>query len=246
MTMTESGTRMSSTFAPYNQYEVAIPLEVAGDCLMEVGAEIYGPRPLWDGFRTPALLRFITGEEFYLSYTHGGPRMFVNIEDYITLSSGERAGGGSRRCAGGPGWWQPPAGVRVAGGQNPSLPSGRPSRTPCMPLPIPLRALPGRPNTKVLDVLKLFRDRCSARLHWGKDGFPELAPCFDGAKEYPQTWCHYGCAVQELDPSSKFASESNVWRWSATRGGAAVPFASCCSAAGFSSQCACAPRTSCK
>lgn len=34
---TEQGTRLTSTFAPYSQYEVAIPLELAGDCLLEVG-----------------------------------------------------------------------------------------------------------------------------------------------------------------------------------------------------------------
>ncbi len=41
----------------------------------QLGAEIYGPKALWNGFRTPGLIRFVPGEEFYLSNTHGGPRM---------------------------------------------------------------------------------------------------------------------------------------------------------------------------
>lgn len=40
--------------------QVAIPLERAGSCLQEVGNEIYGPSPLYEGFRTPVLLRFTT------------------------------------------------------------------------------------------------------------------------------------------------------------------------------------------
>jgi hypothetical protein len=47
--------------------------------------------------------------------------------------------------------------------------------------------------------------------------------------------------VEQLDPAGKFRSESDAWRWAATRGGAEVPLASCCSAAGFSAKCVCAP-----
>jgi hypothetical protein len=47
--------------------------------------------------------------------------------------------------------------------------------------------------------------------------------------------------VEQLDPAGKFRSESDAWRWAATRGGAEVPLASCCSAAGFSAECECAP-----
>lgn len=36
LAMTEQGTKLTSTFAPYTQYEVAIPFELAGDCLLEV------------------------------------------------------------------------------------------------------------------------------------------------------------------------------------------------------------------
>lgn len=51
--------------------------------------------------------------------------------------------------------------------------------------------------------------------------------------------------AQELDPASKFASEWDGWRWQATRAGQKVPFASCCTASGFSAECTCAPRSDC-
>ncbi len=125
--------------------------------------------------------------------------------------------------------------------------------------------------------------------------------CWDGAKEYPDTWCQFGCAVQvrrfenatgcivhvwlvraavsahqtqlanssplscpssatlntplclpqsqELDPTGKFngagTGARNIWQWAATRGGQAVPFASCCGPQGFLPQCQCARRASC-
>lgn len=45
--------------------------------------------------------------------------------------------------------------------------------------------------------MRLFRDRCQARWHWGKAGFVEVDKgCFDGAKEYPETWCaRCGCCA---------------------------------------------------
>ena len=54
-------------------------------------------------------------------------------------------------------------------------------------------------------VVKILReaDECKARMHWGKAGWEKWAPCFDGATEYPQTWCHFGCAVQaSIAPAS--------------------------------------------
>ncbi len=113
--------------------------------LPQVGNEIYSSQNLWEGFRTPALVRFISGEEFYLSNTHGGPRMYVNIEDYVSKSSNS-------------------------------------------------------PNRQFNRVVELFRQRCGARLHWGKAGWPQHATCFDGAEEYPDSWCHFGCAVQVRAP----------------------------------------------
>ena len=46
--------------------------------------------------------------------------------------------------------------------------------------------------------MRIFRQDCGARLHWGKAGWPQWGACFDGAREYPDTWCHFGCAVQVL------------------------------------------------
>ena len=51
--------------------------------------------------------------------------------------------------------------------------------------------------------------------------------------------------AQELDPGGKFRTESNVWEWAAMRDGTAAPFSSCCSAAGFSSECTCSSRQDC-
>lgn len=40
------------------------------------------------GFLVPPLIRFVNGEEAFLSMTNGGPRAFFNIEDHISKSSG--------------------------------------------------------------------------------------------------------------------------------------------------------------
>jgi hypothetical protein len=186
LTMSEFGTATTSTLAPYKQLEVAVPMEVAGDCLVALDSVMYGPSQAWKGFRTPALIRFVDGEDFYLSPSNGGPRMYVNIEDYVSLSTGQ-------------------------------------------------------PNKEFDQVVRFFMDKCGARLHWGKYGFSEYDPSFDGAKTYPDTWCDFGCAVQQLDPSNKFVGASNVWRWNATRNGTATDFGSCCSPEGFNkAQCTCA------
>jgi len=98
----------------------------------------------------------------------------------------------------------------------------------------------GQQNAKFDEVLDFFLEQCGARLHWGKAGWPTHQPCFDGAEDYPETWCDFGCAVQELDPSGKFRSESDVWRWSASRAGDPAEFASCCTPDGFNkAQCTC-------
>ena len=76
ISMTESGNTQSSTMQPYDQFEVAVPLEKAGDCMIRLSEQIYGPKNLWEGFRTPALVRFISGEPFYLSPSNGGPVMY--------------------------------------------------------------------------------------------------------------------------------------------------------------------------
>jgi hypothetical protein len=71
----------------------------------------------------------------------------------------------------------------------------------------------------------LRSDVCQGRMHWGKSGWP--AAGFRGAAEYPNTFCDFGCAVRELDPSGKFRALSNVFDWSANDMGA------CCGPDGF-------------
>ena len=57
---------------------------------------------------------------------------------------------------------------------------------------------------------------------------------------------HSSSCAQELDPGGKFRSMSNVWQWRATRAGADVPFAACCTPSGFDSVgCVCAGRAGC-
>jgi len=40
------------------------------------------------GFVVPPLLRFVSAEGAYMSNAHGGPRMFLNIEDHLADSTG--------------------------------------------------------------------------------------------------------------------------------------------------------------
>lgn len=49
------------------------------------------------------------------------------------------------------------------------------------------------PNKDFLAIMQVFHSPvCGpARLHWGKAGWPSVK-CFDGAKEYPNTWCDFG------------------------------------------------------
>ncbi|KAK9839103.1 hypothetical protein WJX74_009638 [Apatococcus lobatus] len=189
LSQTDSQSKQMQNMDPYDQYEVSVPLNIAGDCLQMVVNEA-SSKNLGDGFRVPVLIRFIGDEQAYLANAHGGPRMFVNMEDHVSRQTGQ-------------------------------------------------------PNHPFLQMVGLFRDKCQARLHWGKAGWPEFASCFDGATEYPDSWCDFGCAVQELDPCSKFESMSNVWQWNATKGASPVDFASCCGSDGFSTDCQCVSRGTC-
>jgi hypothetical protein len=184
ITMSEQQNEAQANGDPYNQFEVSVPMNIAGDCLLGLNTLVY-TRNLSTGFRAPALIRFVSEEEFYLSPSNGHPVMYINIEDHLSISSGVQ-------------------------------------------------------NKEFDEVLDYFLDQCDARLHWGKAGWPTHQPCFDGAEDYPESWCDFGCAVQELDPEGKFRSESDVWRWSASRAGSAVEFSSCCSSSGFlKSECVC-------
>lgn len=46
-----------------------------------------------------------------------------------------------------------------------------------------------------------------SRLHFGKGGWPDTG-CWNGAEEYKDTWCDFGCAAFALDPYNKFAGEA--------------------------------------
>ena len=90
----------------------------------------------------------------------------------------------------------------------------------------------GAPNQDITAVFNLLRsDVCRARMHWGKAGWP--ASNFSGPREYPRTWCDFGCAAAQLDPAGKFAGLSGVWQWN-------FDAASCCTPQGFNAaSCTC-------
>ena len=44
---------------------------------------------------------------------------------------------------------------------------------------------------------------CRGRRHWGKAGWPRRG-CWEGAKEFGDAWCAFGCAARALDPHGKF------------------------------------------
>jgi hypothetical protein len=64
--------------------KVSIPLDLAADCLASLRDKLYGAADLAQGFRSPPLVRFVAGEQAYLSPTSGGPRMYINLEDYVS------------------------------------------------------------------------------------------------------------------------------------------------------------------
>ena len=47
-------------------------------------------------------------------------------------------------------------------------------------------------------VVKILREDCKGRMHWGKAGWDKWANCFDGATEYGESWCNFGCAVKVI------------------------------------------------
>ena len=147
----------------------------------------------------------LSPQDAYLSNNNGGPRMHVNLEDFVLYSTGAR-------------------------------------------------------NAAFQGIMNFFRtnDKCQARLHWGKAGWIEHGQCFDGAKEYPESWCDFGCAAQELDPTRKFESLAEFWHFRASKRDSAssVPrhydlltpagWSACCTKDGFKrSECKCVERPPC-
>jgi len=94
------------------------------------------------------------------------------------------------------------------------------------------------------------RDRPNP-LHWGKAGWdaPFGGACFDGATEYGEGWCAFGCAAAALDPLGRFApADGDVFRWRAGLVGSSssprdLATSGCCGAdGGFDAQrCVCLP-----
>ena len=63
---------------------------VCADLMLLVG-QVLGEidsKQLGQGFRAPGLIRFVSQDSGYLSPTSDGPRMFVNLEDYLSRTTG--------------------------------------------------------------------------------------------------------------------------------------------------------------
>eukprot|EP00894_Picocystis_sp_ML_P001716 jgi/Pico_ML_1/52233/g2968.t3 len=84
LTMSEPLMAWHTYFNVYEQYEFAVPMSQAGDCLEALNKILYTEGDARRGFRAPALVRFIGAEDSYLSNSYGEPVMFVNIEDHIS------------------------------------------------------------------------------------------------------------------------------------------------------------------
>lgn len=84
LTMSEPLKAWHTFFNVYEQYEFAVPMSRAGDCLESLNKILYTEGDARKGFRAPALVRFIGAEDIYLSNSYGEPVMFINIEDHIS------------------------------------------------------------------------------------------------------------------------------------------------------------------
>ena len=164
ITMTEPLYELSLGYK-YDQYEISVPFANMGDCFDGLRGLLRRNVLMSQSFYSPALIRFVSQEDGFLSQTEDGPRLYINIEDYLFY---ERREAGDR----------------------------------------------GR-NRAFYKVMRYFRgdERCrGARLHWGKAGWPDPG-CWDGAAEYPDTWCDFGCAALALDPDGKFSDGADVFNW---------------------------------
>lgn len=57
--------------------------------LLLAGGEMFICRAIDKGLRTAALIRLVGQEDGLLSHTHDGPRMYINLEDYIFWNSNQ-------------------------------------------------------------------------------------------------------------------------------------------------------------
>ena len=99
LTMTEEQYDAHDNYG-YDQYEVCVPLRLAGACLRKIADDMVETNPAWDpvgiltpqpgglahGFRSPALIRFTSPDTALLSPSNSaaaGACMYVNVEDYV-------------------------------------------------------------------------------------------------------------------------------------------------------------------
>lgn len=84
---------------PYDQYEIAIPVDRVADCFEGMLEVLYDDdvdgknetkRAVDKGFRTAPLIRFVGKEDGLLSLTNDIPRVFINLEDYIFYNNGRQ------------------------------------------------------------------------------------------------------------------------------------------------------------
>lgn len=66
----------------YDQYELAVPLKTAGTCFDGLTKWVQ-ENNAGNALISPPLIRFVSETESYLGLTNGGPRMYINIEDYL-------------------------------------------------------------------------------------------------------------------------------------------------------------------
>eukprot|EP01025_Chloroclados_australasicus_P025085 TRINITY_DN2508_c0_g1_i1.p1 TRINITY_DN2508_c0_g1~~TRINITY_DN2508_c0_g1_i1.p1 ORF type:complete len:680 (-),score=58.23 TRINITY_DN2508_c0_g1_i1:154-1959(-) len=69
-----------SFLLPFEQIEMAIPLEMAGECLTHIGELLYNTTGEVDNWIFPITLRFQGKEDAFLSASVDGPRMWISTE----------------------------------------------------------------------------------------------------------------------------------------------------------------------
>jgi hypothetical protein len=72
----------------YDQYEFAIPLPLAATCVQGLFDLMARDDQLRGNFRVPILIRYVEEEPGLLSLTRGGPRLFINMDNYEYYSKG--------------------------------------------------------------------------------------------------------------------------------------------------------------
>ncbi|CAL8471830.1 g11372 [Coccomyxa elongata] len=70
------------------QYELAIPLERAGDCFTQINEFVYINKSIdLSAFTYFSQVRYLNEETAYIAPTNGGPRVFLNLEDHNSFNS---------------------------------------------------------------------------------------------------------------------------------------------------------------